>query len=1256
MIAEDLASGTHERPIRVGRYDVVGLIGAGGMGAVYDAIDREHRTRVALKTLSHLSAANLLLFKSEFRSVADLSHPNLVSLYELSCHDDLWFFTMERIDGGDFVSALRRSPPTDDLEAETTLDAPVTATVREREPAPAHLSKLTPPASVERLRDAFAQLVRGVRALHAAGLLHLDIKPSNVLIDDGGRVVVVDFGLVRAIGESPPPHRKAVYGTPGWMAPEQDAGAAIGPAADWYAVGLLLYRALAGVSPIDESAVITPPDQLIPGLPKDLCELAVALLHSDPAWRPTGDDIAGHLFGDSAAPMPARASSRLVGRAVERAHLAETLGLVREGGSAVVHLVGPSGVGKTTLLASLLDEARDGGIVLRGRCYERESVPYKAFDGMLDQLAAWMVERPEETIELPGWIAELSRVFPVLTNVPAIAARIAQGRGARALEHLRAEHPLELRRRAMEALRELVGSLAARRPVLLAIDDLHWGDADSASLLAKLLEAPRPRGLLVVATYREAEAQANPAIAAYVEMHDAQRLVVGPLGETEAERLASATLASLDVKVEGLARAIAEEAAGNPFYVEELAYDVGRRSAEGACFSAGGALEGLLARRVESLSTTERSLLEVLAVASHPIPLSVSFAVAAQPSRAEGKLRPDGGTLRALWSLRSGHFVRSTGARDHAELHHDGMRAAVLASMSKGRQDQLHLALGRAFRESGSSASIFDAARHFASVPSLLAFDERIAAAHLQLEAGRKARLGAAFPLAFACFRAGSELLRPEDWEHEYALALALESGAAEAAYLASEWERLDGHVAEVKARGRTILDQLGAWEVQIDACIARRAYDTAVDVAIEALGLLDVSLPARPTENEVGRELQAAMVALARVAEAGLASRPDATDAKIIAAMRIEARVSSAAYFARPMLLPVIACRLVATSALHGLSSATPYALSVYGIVLNSLGMLAEAHECGQVALALLDRFDDESFEARTRHVVHDLVCSWITPLERTLDDLREVVTIGRATGDLEYASYAAHAYVHNAFYAARELETLLVDALAYGELLRGYQQVNALHVHLPFEQLLRCFTGRTANPASLDGDGFEERAALAIAEASGSRSARCIVQLLMGIVRYHFGSIEEASACFEAARPFLDGVVSTWHIPILHQYAALAIHALPGARGLRDAADASLAALKALAAAGPENFEHRVRLVEAERARADDDLDGALVHALAAIAGAEKNGFTNDVALGHELAARCHVERSDAAAAAKHSRAAGAAYQRWGARAKIL
>jgi predicted ATPase/serine/threonine protein kinase len=1282
----DLSEASPQRPIRLGRYDVTGLIRRGGMGTVYDAIEREHGKRVALKTLSDLDAESLLRFKYEFRSAADLAHPNLVALYELSCVDDLWFFTMERVDGVDFTQWVRGSHSAGETmvmptAAETSVETLVDKAVSFPLPHPRVEPDATPPPSYEKLRDALGQLVRGVRAVHEAGLLHLDLKPGNVLVDRSGRVVVLDFGLVRAIhATTSRPHLKTspvtIAGTPDWMAPEQFKGSPIGEATDWYAVGLMLYSALTGMPAFPAAAPSAtwyarahlppvPPAHLLHGVPEDLSALAVALLNPEPAARPSGDTIASLMSPDGArreSAVKRISRSDLVGRETERAVLHDAFRRVVDRETVVVHVTGPSGVGKTALLESLRSDARRHGsaLVLRGRCYERETVPYKAFDGMLDELAAWLMAHPNDRVlrHLPVWIVELSRVFPVLARVPAI--------GARAFASLRSSDVisvLESRRRALEALRELLSTLAEQHPVVLEIDDLQWADADSAALLLKLLEAPTPRRLLIAAAFRPTDTAVSSAIAPYLDLvrrldarSDAHlvSIDVTALRVEDAVNLARETLTRLGVASDVLADKIAKESTGVPFFVLELArYAAQQRDDDDAPRSSRDiSLETVLARRVKALPNEERQLLEVLAVANSPIPLSVSFAAAGI----------EAGGLRALWSLRGNQFVRCTGigADDRIEILHDRMREAILGYVAASRIEDHHLRLGRALVHRNAADErapfLFDAVRHLNAVAARLEPSERERTAELNLLAGKRARRAGAFSLAFDCFSAGSRLLDGDAWSTHYELAIALHGGAAESAYLSANWRALDEHVAVLKSHARSMLDQLVGWEAQIDGHIARLEYDSAVSTALEALHHLGVDLPPHPTTDEVGAELQRAMASLATVGVNGLQALPLADDPEVAAVMRIETRIGSATFFARPSLFPVLACRQIVMSVERGLSHVTPYALSVYGIVLNSIGMLKEAHEWGSVALALIERFPDRSLEARTRHVIHDLVCTWTVPLITTLESLENVVEIGRGTGDIEYAAYAAHAYVHNAFYAAMAIDELLEKATAFTKFMQQHEQMNALHVHVPFERILHNFAGSAPNPATLNGGGFDEVRALEAAAATGSRSAQCLVRLLMGIVRFHFGSVAEASEHLEAARPFLDGVVSTWHLPMFHQYAALAIHRLPADRraALRAHADADLAALRALALAGPVNFGHRVALVEAAAARADGRLDTAAVAIGRAIADAETNGWYNDLALGHELASDIGFARGDVDAGEIHAQSAKAAYAEWGARAK--
>src|SRR5262249_15522106 len=174
------------------RFVVQRRLGAGAMGVVYQAFDRERSETIALKTIRNVDAAAIYRFKQEFRALTDVTHPNLVALHELVSLGEQWFFTMELVEGVDFLAFVREGAEV--ALAETITDfsgALVKVAPRPLIPARTGVALPLPSAHMGRLRAALLQLAEGVYALHQAGKLHRDIKPSNVLVTRSGRVVLL---------------------------------------------------------------------------------------------------------------------------------------------------------------------------------------------------------------------------------------------------------------------------------------------------------------------------------------------------------------------------------------------------------------------------------------------------------------------------------------------------------------------------------------------------------------------------------------------------------------------------------------------------------------------------------------------------------------------------------------------------------------------------------------------------------------------------------------------------------------------------------------------------------------------------------------------------------------------------------------------------------------------------------------------------------------------------------------------------------
>ena len=271
------------------RYEIVRRIGEGGMGAVYQARDLELNRVVALKVIRPSLAKNpeiLSRFKQELILARQVTHKNVIRIYDLAEFDGIKFITMDFIDGRDLKSVLRAN------------------------------GKFEP----RRAAEIIEQVCRGLEAAHSEAVIHRDLKPQNIMVDRSGKITVMDFGIARSTAVGGMTHTGALIGTPEYMSPEQAKGEKLDARSDLFSVGIIFYELLTGDTPYKaETSMaslykrtrerVPPPVELVPETPKPLNAIAVRCLEIDKEKRYAS---AAEILADLEVWLGPRAGTRIL--------------------------------------------------------------------------------------------------------------------------------------------------------------------------------------------------------------------------------------------------------------------------------------------------------------------------------------------------------------------------------------------------------------------------------------------------------------------------------------------------------------------------------------------------------------------------------------------------------------------------------------------------------------------------------------------------------------------------------------------------------------------------------------------------------------------------------------------------------------------------------------------------------------------------------------------------------------------------------
>jgi tetratricopeptide (TPR) repeat protein len=442
------------------------------------------------------------------------------------------------------------------------------------------------PEDIDQILTITRQLCDALDHAHSHGVIHRDLKPENVLLTNEGIAKLMDFGLARS-GVSRLTQESTITGTLYYLAPEIALGRDYDERVDLYALGVMLYELVTGQPPFmadDPMALIsqhlhapvTPPRTLNSKISSDLESLVLQLLEKDLEDRPrkasdvvrileqieAGESPDKEILGSELPLLGRIVRDRLVGRGIELEKAMGEWQRVISGESRALVISGEPGIGKTRLAREIIKMIREGGVnSLSGGCYEFEATtPYLP---VAEALRDWVNKQEPDTLK-----AQLGQTASELAKLaPEIEAKLGPQEANPPLS------PQEERYRLFDYIARFFKNLADEQGLVLFVDDLHWADQGTYSLLTYLLRRLGKEKLLLLATYRDIELdRSHPMSVALVEWNRERRstrIHLDRLSVAETNMLL-ATMFGLESVSDEFTHAIYRETEGNPFFIEEV--------------------------------------------------------------------------------------------------------------------------------------------------------------------------------------------------------------------------------------------------------------------------------------------------------------------------------------------------------------------------------------------------------------------------------------------------------------------------------------------------------------------------------------------------------------------------------------------------------------------------------------------------------------------------------------------------------------
>ncbi len=1247
----------NEGAIINGRYRVEAYLGQGGMGVVYRVSDSFNDNRqLALKTIRGdlIKPAQIGQFKTEFRTMTLLGHPNVAQAYDFERmqESDDHFFTMELVHGKDALCA-------------------------------------TEGAGWRDVVDILVQVCRALSYVHSRRLIHYDLKPANVMVDEEGQAKVLDFGIAgRTLVGAP------MRGTPQYVAPELlDPETPVDHRVDLYSLGLMAYQLLCRRVPFqadtlsellqmhhltelrfEEDDQDTVPawlrsvvERLGAKQPADRYPTANAVIEAINREGGLGYELETHETRESYM-----LSSRFVGRSAEYNQLNEFISQRVQGlrqAPPMLLVKGQSGTGKSRLLREVRYHAQLSSISFcEGRCVEGSFSELAPLVPVLESLA-WLAETRGRPELIERHMPELAKVSPRLgrryDTEPSPPLRDAGKERVRLREHV---------------IDFLVG-VTESVPFVLFIDDLQWGGGGLTELLSELAvrisireRLGEPVKMALLGAFREDEVEGRPLevlLASLKSNAAAERLTLRPLESSHVADLLTSML-GVDELPEAFVARVTNETAGNPFFVEEVMRTL---MEEGVVFLRAGVwaareevgdieipstVTAVFRRRAEMLDESQRRLLETLALCGRPLGVDVlAHTTGLEFEPLHSALSVLSGRRMAL-AIPAGEELRY-------RVSHDRMRETLTSDLGPEARWALHRKIARAIEEVYADElgdHLFEVTDHYNAAAELIVEpDERARAVQLNEQAGRMAKLSGAFEAAQRYFEFALDFLPDDAWTSDYTRTADITRSILEVEYLGQAGDRADEHFRLLVTHAKTDLERASTYILKVSALThSGQAYE-ALAVTQECLPLLGVRMPAQPRTLHVLAQLLKTRLVLRGKSDQDLLELPEMKQGKESALLLLLATAAAPAFMTYQENLGAYqAAKAVQIAATYGNGPGASVMYGMYSFVLGeALGDIAGSHRFAELAHSLAKKCEDPLELGNTTFILGGCVFPWKYPLSSTVRLHLAGYEASMRAGDLLFAGFHLNVAITQQCMFSESMQVTLDLMRKYEAFLVRLNNPHTITELTALSQMLKLLSGQTPGRFPFDEPGFQEDAFLEYlfelddALPIGFYYAFKLKGLyVMGLYQQASRLVEESERRIPATRGqyvFAEHLFYSF-LTRAHEYSD------PRSAGKRKhlrILEKKLRTMKKWAGLCKENFRHKQLLMEAELARIRGQSESAAGLYEEAISSAGEDGFPFNAALSAELAGRFHLGQGREVEGKDLLRRSRAGYLTWGAGAKV-